>query len=180
MGPRQERAGGRVNPWLILAVGVAWLLSLVGVGKWQNTAGHTSEKTYWLAKETRELAEANSKIILLTDEARRREQAVAGVLAAVTTDYERKLTDGKKKRDADVAASHAGTFKLRYSAPSGACPSPSVPAETPSAPGGRDGTETAELPGEITASLFAIVDDADQVVEQLSACQAIINADRGM
>jgi len=169
-----------VNPWLILGVGFVWLASLVGVGRWQNTVGHTAEKAYWLSKETKELKQANAKIIELTNEARAREQAYAGVLAAVTTDYERKLTDGKKQRDADVAAAHNGTFKLRFDRASPTCPSPSGPAQTPSAPGGRDGTETVELPGPIAADLLALVNDADQVADQLAACQAIVNIDRGL
>lgn len=39
------------------------------------------------------------------------------------------------------------------------------------APGGVDGTETAELPGPIAAALYAIAADGDQAIRQLTALQ---------
>jgi hypothetical protein len=169
-----------MNPYLIIALGAAWILSLMGVGKWQNTAGHVAERAEWQGKEMKELASANAEILRLDKAYRESEKDKATALSVISTVYEGKLNDAAKQKDRDVAAARAVApqYQLRYATTSGACADRSIaPTSTP-APLGRDGPATAQLPGEIAANLFALADDADALVDQLTACQAVVMADR--
>lgn len=169
-----------MNPYLILGLLVAWGLSLAGVGAWQNNAGHVAERSAWQDRESAELRLANATIIDLNVEARAAEYDHATALAAISTDYQGRLTDANKQRATDAAAVRAGTLRLRDPYPAGLRACGSVAAETGAGAGGRDGRAAGELSAEITGDLFELVDDADRLAEQLGACQRVVQADRAM
>lgn len=167
-----------MNPYLIIGLLLAWGASLYGVGAWQNDAGHVAERTTWQARENSELRTANSKILAIENGARKAEQDNAAAQAAISTDYERKLSDANKQRAADVAAVRAGTLRLRDPNPAGLRACGSIAPETGAGASGRDGAQGSELSEQATEFLFGLANDADDVARQLGSCQAVVDADR--
>lgn len=168
-----------MNPYLIIALIAAWLASLVGVGYWQNDAGHVDERSAWQARENDELQQANTTITRLNTEAREKEAIHAQQLADVSTNYQKEIQHAKDQRNRDVAAARSGALVLRYDVAGQATDTSGAGA--PGASTGRcDGQAGAELPREISANLLDLVNDADDVTRQLDACQQIVRADRAL
>jgi len=166
-----------VNPYLIAGLLAAWIASLGAVGWWQNSAGRTAEKVSWQQRDNDELRAANARIHDLEEEARSEEQRHAISLANISSEFQKDLADAKVTKERDLAAARAGALSLRIPSP---CKGPSggEPAETAAGTGGRNAAEGTELPREITAGLFELADDADEVVRQLTACQKVVADDR--
>ena len=167
-----------MNPYIIIGLLVAWGASLFGVGWWQNDAGHVAERTEWQTRENGELRTANATIKALQEQARKDEQTHAAALAAVSTDYERKLSDANKQRAADAAALRAGTLRLRDPNPTGLRACGDLTAQVGAGAGRRDGPEGGELSEAAAGFLLELVSDADDVARQLTACQAVVVKDR--
>ena len=167
-----------MNPYLIIGVLIGWLASLAGVGWWQNTAGHTAERTAWQTRENTELRTANATIITLQASARRSEQNHALALAEISSTYQKDLTHATKQRAADVAAVRAGTLRLRVQYPAPANPDHSGVLQAAAGASRCDGPPAADLPAAITGDLLALAADADDLARQLAACQRVITADR--
>lgn len=110
------------------------------------------------------------------DEARERiavlMQEHAKLLGQLEADYKKEKEDAEARRIRDVAAARSGALRLRV--PGTLCPA--ADGATVGAPSGSDGAASGELPGPVAADLFALVHDADQVVRQLTACQAVVRA----
>lgn len=166
-----------MNPWLILGMLVLAIVAGLG-GEWHGHAtGVVQEKAAWQAREGTELRAANAKILALEEAARKEEAARAAGLDKVAKIYEEKLADAEAQKDRDVRAARAGTLSLRIPTP---CKAAGLGGTAQAAPGTGlgDGGATTELPREIAADLFALADDADKVVKQLTACQAVVREDR--
>ena len=166
-----------MNPWVILGVVLVWLASLVGVGKWQREDGALAERSAVLARDNAALVQANETIDRLNREARAKEQEHVAAMNALGADYETQLAAARAQKEIDAAAIRAGERKLRV-ATSRICPGGSSAPEVGPATASRDGPATVELPAEITGRLFDLANDADQVADQLRACQAVIVRDR--
>lgn len=167
-----------MNPYVIIGALVFWIASLVGVGYWQNDAGHVAERTTWQTRENTELRAANDKIITLEEGNRKAEQKHATALATVSSDYERKLSDANKQRAADAAALRAGTLRLRDPNPTGLRACGGLSAQVSTGTGRRDGPEGGELSEAAAGFLLEFASDADDVARQLAACQAVVVKDR--
>lgn len=167
-----------MNPYAILAACLAWAGTLAAVGGWQHHAGRTTERAEWQDREIGELRTANQKILDITTAARRAEHENAAALAAVATDYERKLDAAKDRHARDIAAVRSGALRLRdpHSAGLPACGSAAAPVGTGA--GGRDGPAPGELSEAAAGFLLQLTDDADAVAEQLAACQRVVIEDR--
>jgi prophage endopeptidase len=166
-----------LNPWLLLGVGIAWLASLAAVGTWQREDGALAEKTAWQAKEVAELAAANAEIQRLQAAATRDHRQHELRLAAVDTELSKSRRSLEERTRNDRRAARDGSERLRIP---GACPPANVDREaaaTP-APGRSDGAADAELPGPLAAALHDLANEADAIVEQLTACQAVVLSDR--
>ena len=102
--------------------------------------------------------------------------AHAKQLSDIGVQYDNDIAELEGRRRADVAAALAGTLKLRYT------PEPGTgQGNVPDAAGSaaeRDGGAQTELPRQITADLYALAGDADEVVRQLAECQAVVRSDR--
>lgn len=167
-----------MNPYIIIGLIVAWLASLVGVGYWQNAAGHVDERATWQTRANAELRAANATINALQEKARKSEQDHAAALAAVSSDYERKLSDANKQRAADAAALRAGTLRLRDPNPTGLSSCGGLGGEAGTGAGRRDGPEGGELSAAAAEFLLDLAFDADDVARQLAACQEVLVKDR--
>jgi len=166
-----------VNPYVLLAVGVLWALSVAGASvKWAGLKVAEVHSTY-LARDNKALADANSMIQALQDAARATEARRVQDMNTIAANYGKGYEDAEARRRRDVAAARDGALVLRV--PASACrtgPGDSGPAGS-SSPGG-DGAPGVELPRAVTADLLALANDADQVADQLRACQAVVLADR--
>lgn len=167
-----------MNPYLIIGLLLAWGASLFGVGAWQRHDGIQAERSDWQARENKELRTANAKILALETAARNAEHDHAQDLAAISTDYERKLKDANDQRSRDVSAARSGAIRLRDPNPPGFRACGSVAASTGSSPGGRDDSPPGELSGTSAEFLLGFANDADDVARQLDSCQQVITADR--
>jgi prophage endopeptidase len=162
------------NPWVLLGIAGTWLASLVAVGFWQHDAGATARDAYWQARDNEALVAANTTIERLNNEARETERARALQLFRIGENHAAEKDAAERRRRDDVANARSGALKLRVA---GACPARSgdgAAAASAAPAGGGDGSTTAELPGEVTAALLDLANDADQVVRQLTACQATV------
>ena len=168
-----------LNPWVILGIVLLWIASLGAVGWKANEIGHKTERSDWLNKENAELVAANKKIQDLQNDARKTEQEHAARLAEIGAAHAKEMVDKEAQRRRDLAAIRDGALKLRI-ASSRICPGGSSPSETGPTPGERDGAATVELPQQITSDLFDLANDADQVADQLRACQGVIQSDRSV
>lgn len=166
-----------MNPWLILGALAAWLASLWAVGAWQRDEGRTAERAAWEARDNETLRKANGEIKRLTDDARDAERRRVDEMTVLSINYSKGFRDAEADRRRDVAAARDGALRLRI--PAAACDAGgSAPAAAgPAAPGG-DGAEGIELPGATAADLLDLAHDADQVADQLRACQAVVLNDR--
>lgn len=169
-----------MNPYALLTAGGLWLVSLIGVGYWQNSAGHTAERDAWQARENVQLVNANAKIIELNEVARKAERDHAERLATVSARLEQEKKHEAAKRDKIIADLRAGFVRLRDPG-----------ATSLYAIGGQGGTVTAttgkcdagtggELSVETAEFLVRLAGEADEIVDQLHACQDTVRSDRGL
>lgn len=159
-------------------IGLLWIATLAGVGWWQNDAGHVAERTTWQGRENSQLRTANSRIKTMEEGARKAEQDHALAMAAISTDYERKLSDANKQRAADIAAVRAGTLRLRDPGAPGLYPFGGIAAQAGPGACQCNGTQGSELSAAAGEFLFGLADDADDLARQLTACQAVVVKDR--
>lgn len=136
--------------------------------------GRSSAQAQCAAEKKAAKADYDRRVKEEEDKSREVEQAQATELAVTEANYQKEIQDAQDQRQRDVAAAQSGAIKLRVA---GMCPRASgdrPAAQTSTAPAERDGAASGELPGPLTASLFAIADDADAVVHQLTACQTVV------
>lgn len=166
------------NPWTLLALVLAWGASLAGVGWWQRHDGAAAERAVWLLRDNEAARAAGQRIKALEEGVRRAEQAHAQALAAISTDYERKLNDANKQRAADAAAVRAGTLRLRDPDAPGLRACGGVAPAIAAAAGRGDGGAAGELSSAAVGFLLDFANDADDTARQLQACQRVVSEDR--
>ena len=165
-----------LNPWMILGIAVMWAISLFGVGKWQNKAGAEHERVTWQAKEIEQVNAANAAIKRLSDEARAKEKESVDTMTRLATQLLKERATNEARRKADAAAVRAGDLRLRI--PASVCAGGDFTGPPRPASSGGDGSASVELPRAIAGDLLDLANDADQVADQLRACQSVIIADR--
>lgn len=102
-------------------------------------------------------------------------------MAAIDAQYTKEKTDAKNKSEAAIAAVRSGAIRVREQftcAPNAGSPSGAGNAPSTSTSVG-DGIKGGGLRAEDAELVLRIADEADTVVRQLSACQAIVRRDRG-
>lgn len=165
---------GPIGRWIVVAALVAAALFAGGV--YERSVGYREGLDVG-AKQLAEQAKANAAAVVALDTKYRNEEAAHKKdVDEIGARYETKLADAQRQRDADVVAARAGTLSL--SIPS-TCHADNgvVPGAGASGPASH-AEARIELPREVTAGLYGIADDADEIVHQLDACQAIVEADR--
>lgn len=113
-----------------------------------------------------------------TDAARAAENKRVADMAALDLKYTTEMTNAKRETDAALAAVRSGELRLRdrFTCNSSTA-SGSVP-ETGAGPRVGDDATPSGLQVADAAVLVQRAADADEVVRQLTACQAIVRADR--
>jgi hypothetical protein len=175
-----QLAGGAGFGKLIAVLAIAAVIVVAGGASIWYVAdlGKKSEVGKCASDKVAQLAAANAQITRLEEAARAEEARRVQDMNVIAANYAKGYEDAEERRRRDVAAARDGALKLRVSASvcagagggSAAAPGPARPV--------GDGAATIELPPAITADLFALVDDADQVADQLRSCQQIVLSDR--
>lgn len=160
------------NPWLIL--GVVLLVIAAAFGGYKQ--GRKVESAEWLQKENKELAAANAKILKLEQDARNAEHAHAAAVDLISTTLQGQTDAAKAETERLRTAARIGAFRLRDPSGKNACGSATGSAAA--APGQRDGQAGSDLSGAASEFLLGLTGEADEVVRQLVACQAVIIDDR--
>jgi hypothetical protein len=171
-----------IPPWAKLLGAVLLVAAIVAAiyayGQQQFGLGEKAERTAWLARENTALTKANARIKELEDQARAKEREHAQDMAAASAKYQEDLKHEKAAKDRAVADLRSGALRLRIPV---ACPDGAGGSgiATPG-PGtvGRDGETRAELSVQASEFLVGLASEADEVVHQLTACQAVVIADR--
>lgn len=150
---------------------------------WETSAGVAKGK----ADQDAEYARRDNQALRDAIHARERmqqekeaiEQRNAALVGAASTAYQEGLSHGKKDVDDAVRRVHAG-YRLRdpgRTAAAAECAAGAAAAPDAGA-GRRDGEAGAELSAAASEFLLRIAGEADDVVRQLTACQAVVAADR--
>ena len=162
-----------MNPVLVKISGAVLLaLVLIGGGYWWGDGAATNrDKAQALDIErvaSQKLADANAKV-------RATEQKSAQDLATISATYQKGLSDVAITYKDVVARIRSGAVRL--SVPAGAHPADAagIPAATT---GGRDGDARCRLSDTAAEFLTGLASEADGISRQLSACQAVLSADR--
>ena len=169
------------NPYVILALLVAWLASTAAVGYWQRHDGAAQVMVACQRTQAAESARATVAIQAAQTAARASEQKYAAGLATISTTYQEALTHAQTQHTSDLAAIRSGALRLRVQYPAAAAavhPGDGSASTTAATAGGRDGSQGSDLPGSVAVDLLALADDADNIARQLAACQAVIVQDR--
>ncbi|MDR2838111.1 MAG: lysis protein [Azonexus sp.] len=149
-------------------------------GERQFALGQQAERAVWLDRENTELASANARIIKLEENARATERAHAQSMAAASAQYQESLQHEKATKDRVIADLRAGALRLRFPAANTAgerADGDTTAALGPSA-AGCDGGAGGELSLAVAEFFVGLASEADEVVHQLAACQAVVIADR--
>ena len=152
-------------------------------GQRQFKAGRGVERSAWQAAEAKSLRQANTRIATLHEQARERERRHARAMADISARYEEELKHEQTRFNSVVADLRGHVLRL-YVPVTGATGSHATSdgggcAGGPASKGptGCDGPARAELSVEAAEFLVGLATEADEVVHQLAACQAVINAD---
>ncbi|WP_048811773.1 lysis protein [Methylobacillus flagellatus] len=149
-------------------------------GQHQFSLGEAAEKARWVARDNAALRAANAEIAELNTQARVQERQHAEAVATISRQFQEQLHHVKSQKDSVIADLRAGAVRLRIpvtpASTSAACSG--IPAEAFASAAGRDGGARAELSAEAAEFLVGLASEADEVVEQLTSCQALLRADR--
>ena len=185
MGGLFGKLAGFVLPpwakWVGLALSVlAVVLSIYGYGQQQYKRGESACALPYLKRANQGLAEANALIVSLQKQVKQNETAHQLRLAALDKSLTEKANHEKAKDQAVIRDLRAGIVKLQYSAKPTASEQANrgTASQVKPSPSGGDGTETSELPSTLAGDIYDLAADADQVVEQLNACQQVVIEDR--
>ncbi len=164
--------------WAALAVVVAFFGWLHVHDEAIGDEVRAERNAYWKGEQEKMLQEAADRLAKAIEAAREQERKLEAELASLMSKFRKEIANVQAQRDRDVAAARSGALRLRL--PASVC-ADSL-AYGPPAPGspGSDGSSGTYLPQQITSDLFSLANDADAVVAQLTACQAIVKADRSL
>jgi hypothetical protein len=160
---------------MMIIVAIAGLL---GAAIWFYHQGRSSEQLIEARDDNAELLAAQKRIQELENEVRQQEHDHSVEMANIDQQYQKELNDGKKRSDSFIDDVMSGRLRLwDKHARCGKDTGSAVSEATTSASVG-DGTTGAELSEELERFLELEAGRADEIVIQLTACQAIIRDDR--
>lgn len=168
---------GGVYVYLAMALAAAALAA--GCYLTGRSDGRKLERSAWTEQQNADLRAANQALDEATKRIRAQEHEAAAKVAAVSTAYQKDLTNANRAKDLALNALRAGTLVLRDpGAPSGPAHA-DRPAEATACAARPDGGAPGRLSDEAAGFLLSEASRADSVVAQLTACQQVIRADRG-
>lgn len=174
-------AGIEVLIWLgvIAAVlgGLYWVAS--ALDERGHDRGVAERDAFYTKRDNAALAQSNLRIKALEEEARATERRHAADMAKVAGDLQKDLDDERTRNSGFIADVRAGRLQLRDpGAASAACGVGGAAGKAGTAAGSGDGAPSGLLSGSASEFLLGLAGEADAVVRQLGACQAVIIKDR--
>lgn len=179
--------GFLIPPWIKI---VAYLVLIVSILSsvyfalhkaymWAYTNGVTATDLQWTTRENVQVVTANNKIVQLEQDARKKESEQGINVANIVDTYEKEKQNAKIENDATINNLNNGIIKLRdkYAASSTSTCSSSTSAIATNTPSDSQKTGT-ELSQTTAQFLLGLTNEADDIVLQLTACQALLISDR--
>lgn len=158
---------------ILMAILGAITVAAMSAYNWAYKNGQTDEKAAWQQSENLALRDALTNLKVAEEKNRQAESSHAAAINLASQNYQKGLNDEKKKRDDIIASYRAGAISLRdkyaTSKPLGCA---GVPAEAFTADSGRNAAQGAKLSEPLAQFLIGLTSEADEVVQQLTACQA--------
>lgn len=167
-----------INPYIIIGLILAYVGSIVGVGYWQRQDGAMSERDAWQKRENTQLIATARRIKSLEDDYRKKEQDAQVTIVAISTNYQKELSNADKQHEMDITAIRNGTLRMRDPGAPSLRTLGCIPTQTASPAGGRDGETGTELSNQLAEFLDSEAIRANKIVSQLGHCQEIILEDR--
>ena len=167
----------QIKAYVLLAVILLWLGSIAATWIYR---GHIVAETVTAQWTKRELdqSKADQAIIWATESKYRDEEHWhANQLAALADQYQKEQSNAQAANDRIITSLRAGTRRLSIIAARAKTDCLNV-SKTSTSPSGNNEAATVELPAAASANLYDIAGKADQVADQLRACQEIILQDR--
>ena len=164
----------------IAAVGVLWgLYSAVDSRGYQRGVAET--ETAYAARDARQRAEFDRELSQVRAEKDRIEQDHAKRVADIAVQHAKEAENARRKHAAMVDGLRTGAIQLRgVDTRCPAEPGQGGSAQTGSPAGGSNDSAGGVIFGPLDAAfLVDLAAEADAVAGQLTACQAVIRADRG-
>lgn len=159
---------------MLIAAGALVVSFLIGMGTMHHYIGEriTTINAAYKVK----LDEANNAKAAAEQRATNIEHGQAKAITDAVDTYKKERQDEKAHDDAVIAGLRSGAQRLRVSTTHAACggPLPGPAASGPADPGPGDET----LAGPVAARLAGRYADYNRIVEKLTMCQAVIQADR--
>lgn len=159
---------------IAMAAGAVLLLiaALMGIHAHGDRQGTNAERVKW---QKIELARAAAEAMLVAQHGlamAKKQRDFDAINLKVSEDHETELYELRLARDADrAAADRAGGLRI----PGAVCNKPAAPALAASERGRDEDTAASiRLPRQVENDLWAIVNDADEIVEQARSCQVWI------
>ena len=176
-----------IPTWVKILVTIAACIvvvrALLAYGEREYTSGQQAERAAWLAKENVALTRATNRIKELEEQARAAEVKHGQAMASISAQYQKDLKNERLAKDRAIDAVRRGELRLY---------DPGVRATGDNRVGGgqacatdattigRDGATRSQLSQSASEFLLALASEADEVVRQLTACQAVVAADHQM
>lgn len=162
-----------MTPWKLIPLPYRILIivaALVAALSFFFAVGYRYASASWEAKyQTRE-TELLADLGKAKDRARDLEREKVATNTKIDEAYQKGLTHAKAKTDRTIAGLRAGNVRLRNELAAAACGMSADAAGT----GGGDGGAGADVWRAAAEDLVRLADEADGVVRQLAACQAVI------
>ena len=168
------------NPWVLLGALAAFVASVTGAFFYGQNVGAEDERVEWQGRENVELTAANRKILDLTEAARARESFHAIELNAISTKLQEDLQNEKAAADRVISDLRNGSRVLRIPITRTVETCGGEAGTAPASTSGRDGEARADVHPAAAEFLVGLASEADAIVRQLAACQAVILQDRRM
>jgi len=168
------------TPYLIGAIALILIGThgLSGYGGWKirdNSARADAQKL--TEAKLLEAQKLNDEIVRLQAQIRAAEAEHQAKIVSISTTLQEQLQNVRKEQDKFVAGVRSGAIRLRIPATTGG-PVPSGTAQAGAAACRCDAAPGAELPREVAEFLWGEAGRAEEVVHQLTACQALVLEDR--
>jgi prophage endopeptidase len=140
--------------------------------------GRALERSEWTEQQNSDLRTANQALDAAHTRNRQVEQEKAEALSKVSAGYQKGLKDGESKKSAALDDLQSGALRLRVNL-AGCEAIGSATAKAAAGSVRRDGGAATGFLGQAdSAFLVAEANRADDIARQLTACQAVVRADR--
>jgi len=166
-----------VFPLWRIAAAFAVVAAFAAAVWWIRDTGVQAERAEWVAKMATAKAEWQAELDKANAANRATERQSAQVIADVSTYYQTELKNVQAQKTADRADVQRGSLRLFDPFQSfrlDANPKLPGPSEALATAGRRDGEAAGELSREVTGDLLDLANDANAIVNQLTAAQAVI------